>query len=1583
MPKLTRIQLIGDLKGYLDVEEKTVFPISYGIAEIRDLSKKKGTYSKSIILAGTKNNNKLLNHYFDVNVVAGEATFDINKLTRCNVIQDGVTILENMLIQLTDVETVQSNNSYHDDVKYTVLVKDVTSDFFGTIDGKLLTDPEIDFSYLNHTFNADNVIASFTNTNDSGFLGGGFKYVMPYNPSTVDDITFALAEFNPGIYAKQYFDKIFSSAGYSYTWPSMDSPSIQFSKLIIPYNGDVPAAGVEEFGDYEVVVQKTGATAYGSSVTFNNFWDGYDIEGDPEQTISIPIVITDINGDYDSATSTYTSPDLPSLQNNTKYTIEVDFEVNMVNNEGTFIRLRNMDNNLFQLDHMSINPLLILKKNSSVLFQDSLVQDLENNLNLGTNKIYIKENQIFNPGTTQMYSGTRVIENTVLGLTPDDEIVLRFKDIITNSSASQYVNFYTNDLDPDIATFYEIQTRITGMRVKIVPELEGEYGYNVTLDMNKFRPAEIKQSDFVKSIFTMFNLFCEVNKDNPNNIIITPRNEFYDAGAINDWTKKLVKDKPQTLRFLPELQNKKYLLTYKKEEEDPANKAYTEATNQIWGQLEYTFDNEYVKDKTTSEIIFGPTPMFNTLFGAVLPMINGQAPNTEPRILIDGGAYYCGQYSIYDTNTLIVSGNTYPHISHWDKPLNPTFDLNFGDNPFYFRSDDYGAKTNNNLFNLHWRRTLSQINNGKMFTALFQLNAVDIARVRMNDKIRIDNSWWNINRVIDYDANSNAPTKVELISIDEGLSIPFVTRNTRTIPRHNHLFNVINQNSNIRDIYLNNNLSNGNTQVQGQNNFIAPTVSQATIQGNTNILTANANVTGNNNNVNSVAVVIGDNNTVDAGLYNTFVVGNSISATTNNTLYTNNITMSTGATLNGISIETIISGATEPDIYLTGGTFSANTLTLDQANGGPSVVVTGFTSGGGGVSITGGTYTTGGTLTLTNTTGGTVSVTGFTDSQLQKITETSQTGWRLLGKSPARYGDIGVDAIDFSHSSSNSSTRGATGAESFATGRNTRASGIRSFAAGNASLATGDYSAAFGGSSAGAEAAFSCGYATAAGDASFAANGSAANSIYSFAANNGIANGQYSAAFGYNSDAESIGEMVVGYYPDFITGDTTTWQATDAAFRVGISNQFGSNKDGFRVYKGGALYIDTTKPSSGYTNSLKGMIMWNSTTNRLASYNTSWKDYLQVGDAGFSELQKITEASKTGWRLLGMNPANYGNIGTNAVDFSSDFFGASSTRGATGDYSAAFGQGSTASGLTSFAAGLVTQATGDYSVAMGGQTLASGSASVAMGSQATSSGQYSVAMGSGPTASNIASVAMGENSSASGRAAAAFGSTTTASGNNSFAFGNQSSAQGQWSFAGGNLSVAIATGSTALGIASYAGTWGEAVVGPYPVAFTGTSTGSSSSFQTNDTSFRVGIGSGPGSRTDGFRVYKSGKVEITQAPAVDMTAPSVLARTSTGEIVSQPVGTFGYVAKTANYTAAAIDYMIDCTANTFQVTLPTAVGIAGKIYIIKNSASGTTVTIGTTSSQTIDGSTTKLLNAQYAAYTVMSDGANWKIISSL
>ncbi len=145
---------------------------------------------------------------------------------------------------------------------------------------------------------------------------------------------------------------------------------------------------------------------------------------------------------------------------------------------------------------------------------------------------------------------------------------------------------------------------------------------------------------------------------------------------------------------------------------------------------------EYVKDVDTKELIFSPTPIAQTTFGAVVPMIDGQAPKTNIRILYDGGEQTCGSYDIIDGGVTGTYGvTTYPAITHFDNALTPSFDINFGTCDFYYYNPQ--TLTNNTLYNMYWRRTINQINEGKMLTAFFKLTENDIHGLKLSDKIRI------------------------------------------------------------------------------------------------------------------------------------------------------------------------------------------------------------------------------------------------------------------------------------------------------------------------------------------------------------------------------------------------------------------------------------------------------------------------------------------------------------------------------------------------------------------------------------------------------------------------------------------------------------------------------------------------------------------------------------------------------------------------------------------------------------------------------------------------------------------------------
>ena len=222
-------------------------------------------------------------------------------------------------------------------------------------------------------------------------------------------------------------------------------------------------------------------------------------------------------------------------------------------------------------------------------------------------------------------------------------------------------------------------------------------------------------------------------------------------------------------------------------------------------------------------------------------------------------------------------------------------------------------------------------------------------------------------------------------------------------------------------------------------------------------------------------------------------------------------------------------------------------------------------------------------------------------------------------------------------------------------------------------------------------------------------------------------------------------------------------------------------------------------------------------------------------------LEKITEGTNSGWRFIGANPANYGDIGNNAQDLSFSST-ASTVNGASGNNSTAMGYN--------------TQASGTYSTSMGAATTASGAIATAMGVNTTASGNNSTAMGVNTTASGTASTAMGHITTASGISATAMGAATTASG----------------------------LRSTAMGYNTTAPSYAETALGIWNSTYTPNST---NSFNNADRLFVIGNGTSNSAKSNALTIYKDGRMNINDAytmPTADGGANQVLTTDGSGTV---------------------------------------------------------------------------------------------------
>jgi len=212
--------------------------------------------------------------------------------------------------------------------------------------------------------------------------------------------------------------------------------------------------------------------------------------------------------------------------------------------------------------------------------------------------------------------------------------------------------------------------------------------------------------------------------------------------------------------------------------------------------------------------------------------------------------------------------------------------------------------------------------------------------------------------------------------------------------------------------------------------------------------------------------------------------------------------------------------------------------------------------------------------------------------------------------------------------------------------------------------------------------------------------------------------------------------------------------------------------------------------------------------------------------ANVKGLEAIDEGNGIGWRLIGRNN-NYGNIGSNAIDFS--FINDPTLGlGATGSYAFSLGYNGTASGEHALAFGNQNYSLNDYAISLGNNNVVSGLNSTAIGGinqvsgdyafaeglNNEASGDYAFTAGIGNVASDYSTFAQGYNTTASGYCSTAMGENTAASGDRSFAIGFGTIASHHYSSALGFSSTASGYGSAAIGFNTTAsGDYGALAIG--------------------------------------------------------------------------------------------------------------------------------------------------------------------------
>jgi hypothetical protein len=225
----------------IDLLQNLSTEFTYAIDDVSDFASRNTSFSKTINIPGTANNNLIFGYIFELNNANDTDNalpnvgynYNVTKQANCKIFIDKVQIFKGtlrILEILIDKETIE----------YQCSVVGELGGFINQLGNKRLEN--LDFSAYNHTYSVANISASWDNPGGSGYYyplidygnvstGAGAGGLGGYGVAKKD---FQYTTFRPALYVKEYIEKIFEGTDYTFDCPFFDTPL--FKRLIIPHN---------------------------------------------------------------------------------------------------------------------------------------------------------------------------------------------------------------------------------------------------------------------------------------------------------------------------------------------------------------------------------------------------------------------------------------------------------------------------------------------------------------------------------------------------------------------------------------------------------------------------------------------------------------------------------------------------------------------------------------------------------------------------------------------------------------------------------------------------------------------------------------------------------------------------------------------------------------------------------------------------------------------------------------------------------------------------------------------------------------------------------------------------------------------------------------------------------------------------------------------------------------------------------------------------------------------------------------------------------------------------------------------------
>jgi hypothetical protein len=724
---------------FLDLYSDIPIKINKSIAEIEDISKRNSDYSIGLSLPGSKTNNRFFESYF--NVDSASLYFNATLSVQCNVLIDEGVVFTGYL-RLNKVSVLNSK------VEYDVTLYSTIGDLFGQMGNKLLIDLDFnDTEYtFNHIFDQDEVGNLWAKSNFFTDSEYPFPYFYPilhngYNYQSVSGATFPNVSGNTSGATVQDQTRLYTTT----------SPISGFTGTTQAY-----AAGVEEY----YINSPTFGLRINQLKPALNIWSlirlifktyGYEISGDFFNT---PWMKGLYLYGYFSSELTKFSYKLNNIEELPLEGVELIYSG-------------------------SVSPstplnIIVCKRGTGI-------------------PCYCLSNINYRFANTFPYTETGIIEAGTSGVT-------------INAVEGFDFGIPTDGVPvADISTLRYFPVAVgTSLNFQ-----DGDFiDFSLVIDQN------IKQIDLLSSIAKKFNLVFIPDPDAPNKIIIEAFDYFMGTGQIYDWTPKLSYDKGFTVEPALNYLDSNLIFT-DQEDGDEGNRIFKIQNNRIYGQnnvynptnfksttgktdtifspelirkwddniglplgLNYsasseqsTFDNQvrwlYKGIKTKPKIFFwlmGLNPFIDSV-GEVLPLDFGGVETYRIKTSPSSGESPRNAYAIVPA----ISHTMPMGLADSDKINNDTLCILFNSEyPTDIGVQTYNTYTENDVYNKFYSNRITNIYdpNTRFINGYFDLKYSDVLNLKWNDVIKIQEQYFIVNKLSEFNLTNREMTKVELIQFN-------------------------------------------------------------------------------------------------------------------------------------------------------------------------------------------------------------------------------------------------------------------------------------------------------------------------------------------------------------------------------------------------------------------------------------------------------------------------------------------------------------------------------------------------------------------------------------------------------------------------------------------------------------------------------------------------------------------------------------------------------------------------------------------------------------------------------------------------